>query len=177
MDTPTVPFSTPQDPYGKGRPPFHSAREPQRWWEKTWVILLACVVLPPVGIALIWIAAKKWNSSTKKLATGVTAAWLVLFLAIGVTSEEPSEETVVPSEKEAVKVDKEITTQPITTSTTSTTSTTTSTTRRTTTTRASDIYYKSCAQVRAAGKAPLYRGDPGYRPGLDRDNDGVACEV
>jgi hypothetical protein len=30
--------------------------------------------------------------------------------------------------------------------------------------------------VRAAGKAPLYRGDPGYRAGLDRDDDGVACE-
>ncbi|WP_405421624.1 excalibur calcium-binding domain-containing protein [Pseudonocardia alni] len=24
--------------------------------------------------------------------------------------------------------------------------------------------------------APLYRGDPGYRSALDRDNDGIACE-
>ncbi|WP_338124120.1 excalibur calcium-binding domain-containing protein [Brachybacterium muris] len=24
--------------------------------------------------------------------------------------------------------------------------------------------------------APLYRGDPGYRPKMDRDGDGVACE-
>ena len=38
------------------------------------------------------------------------------------------------------------------------------------------IYYKNCAAVRAAGKAPLHRGDPGYRPELDRDNDGIACE-
>jgi hypothetical protein len=37
-------------------------------------------------------------------------------------------------------------------------------------------YYSSCSAVRAAGKAPLHRGDPGYRAGLDRDNDGVACE-
>ncbi|WP_284236213.1 excalibur calcium-binding domain-containing protein [Mycobacterium antarcticum] len=22
----------------------------------------------------------------------------------------------------------------------------------------------------------MHRGDPGYRPGLDKDNDGVACE-
>ncbi|MGC9808494.1 excalibur calcium-binding domain-containing protein [Schaalia odontolytica] len=22
----------------------------------------------------------------------------------------------------------------------------------------------------------MYRGEPGYRPQLDRDNDGVACE-
>lgn len=40
-----------------------------------------------------------------------------------------------------------------------------------------DVYYANCDAVRAAGKAPLYRGQPGYRPGLDRDNDGIACEV
>ncbi|WP_444543648.1 excalibur calcium-binding domain-containing protein [Nocardia aobensis] len=28
----------------------------------------------------------------------------------------------------------------------------------------------------AAGAAPLHGGEPGYRPGLDRDGDGVACE-
>jgi endonuclease YncB( thermonuclease family) len=36
--------------------------------------------------------------------------------------------------------------------------------------------YKSCTEARAAGAAPLYRGQPGYNPNLDRDNDGVACE-
>ena len=36
--------------------------------------------------------------------------------------------------------------------------------------------FTSCAQAREAGAAPLYRGDPGYSPRLDRDNDGVACE-
>ncbi|MEP7179029.1 MAG: DUF1524 domain-containing protein [Pseudonocardiales bacterium] len=39
-----------------------------------------------------------------------------------------------------------------------------------------DTYYPNCAAVRAAGRAPLHRGEPGYRAGLDRDNDGVACE-
>lgn len=37
-------------------------------------------------------------------------------------------------------------------------------------------YYSSCKEAKAAGAAPLYRGDPGYRSGLDRDGDGVACE-
>lgn len=37
-------------------------------------------------------------------------------------------------------------------------------------------YYANCSEARAAGAAPLYRGDPGYRPALDRDGDGVACE-
>ena len=36
--------------------------------------------------------------------------------------------------------------------------------------------YASCAQAREAGAAPLYEGDPGYNPRLDRDKDGVACE-
>jgi hypothetical protein len=39
-----------------------------------------------------------------------------------------------------------------------------------------NVYYANCADARGAGAAPLYRGDPGYRSGLDRDNDGVACE-
>jgi hypothetical protein len=38
------------------------------------------------------------------------------------------------------------------------------------------VYYANCTAVRAAGKAPLYRGQPGYRSALDRDNDGIACE-
>lgn len=38
------------------------------------------------------------------------------------------------------------------------------------------VVYKDCAEVRAAGKAPLYRGDPGYSTALDHNGDGVACE-
>ena len=38
------------------------------------------------------------------------------------------------------------------------------------------VYYARCADVRVAGAAPLSAGDPGYRPALDRDADGVACE-
>jgi Excalibur calcium-binding domain len=40
----------------------------------------------------------------------------------------------------------------------------------------SAVYYRNCAAVRAAGKAPLYRGQPGYRSGLDADGNGVACQ-
>lgn len=45
-----------------------------------------------------------------------------------------------------------------------------------TTAASSDVYYRYCKDAQAAGAAPLYRGDPGYRPELDRDSDGVACE-
>jgi len=37
-------------------------------------------------------------------------------------------------------------------------------------------YYRNCTEAREAGAAPLYQGEPGYRPGLDRDHDGIACE-
>lgn len=38
------------------------------------------------------------------------------------------------------------------------------------------VYYANCSEVRAAGAAPLYSWQPGYRSGLDADSDGVACE-
>lgn len=40
-----------------------------------------------------------------------------------------------------------------------------------------EAYYRSCSDAWDAGAAPpLYQGDPGYRSGLDRDGDGIACE-
>ena len=40
----------------------------------------------------------------------------------------------------------------------------------------SKVHYKNCDEVKEAGAAPLYEGDPGYSSKLDRDGDGVACE-
>lgn len=40
----------------------------------------------------------------------------------------------------------------------------------------SGAYYHRCDAARAAGVAPLRRGEPGYRDALDRDGDGIACE-
>ena len=47
----------------------------------------------------------------------------------------------------------------------------------TTVTTADEVSYANCDQVRAAGKAPLRKGDPGYSTQLDRDGDGVACDA
>lgn len=41
---------------------------------------------------------------------------------------------------------------------------------------AGSIYYENCTAARAAGAAPIMRGEPGYASKLDRDNDGAACE-
>ncbi|MDE8650122.1 excalibur calcium-binding domain-containing protein [Novosphingobium album (ex Liu et al. 2023)] len=37
-------------------------------------------------------------------------------------------------------------------------------------------HWPGCDDARAAGTAPIYRGEPGYSPGMDGDDDGVACE-
>jgi len=42
--------------------------------------------------------------------------------------------------------------------------------------QATEVYFSGCNEVRAAGLAPLYRGQPGYRPQMDGDDDGIACE-
>ena len=38
-------------------------------------------------------------------------------------------------------------------------------------------YYANCTDARNDGVAPLSRGQVGYGTHLDRDNDGIACEV
>lgn len=41
---------------------------------------------------------------------------------------------------------------------------------------ADEPYYENCAAVRAAGAAPIYAGEPGFRKNFDRDGDGIGCE-
>lgn len=38
------------------------------------------------------------------------------------------------------------------------------------------VHYSGCNGVRAAGKAPIRAGEPGYRNDMDGDGDGIACE-
>lgn len=39
-----------------------------------------------------------------------------------------------------------------------------------------EVSYANCTEAKAAGAAPIYEGEPGYRAKLDRDKDGIACE-
>ncbi|MEV5162228.1 excalibur calcium-binding domain-containing protein, partial [Streptomyces sp. NPDC053728] len=47
---------------------------------------------------------------------------------------------------------------------------------RTTKPAAPTVRYANCDAARAAGAAPVRRGDPGYAAHLDRDGDGIGCE-
>lgn len=38
------------------------------------------------------------------------------------------------------------------------------------------VAFRNCAEARAAGAAPIRRGQPGYGAHLDGDGDGIACE-
>lgn len=38
------------------------------WWQKTWVVVLACIFIPPAGIALLWIG-KKGGQTTRIVLT------------------------------------------------------------------------------------------------------------
>lgn len=42
--------------------------------------------------------------------------------------------------------------------------------------RGNTTYYANCSAARAAGAAPVRRGEPGYGRHLDRDGDGIGCE-
>lgn len=90
-----------------------------------------------------------------------------------VTTTAPS--SVPSTTATTAKATTTTTAVPSTTSTTARATTTTTRPAATTTTGAS-ITYANCDAVRAAGKAPLHRGDPGYSSKLDRDSDGIACE-
>ncbi len=39
------------------------------------------------------------------------------------------------------------------------------------------VSYSNCSEAKAAGAAPISRGEPGYSSSLDRDDDGIACET
>ncbi|MFB6804779.1 excalibur calcium-binding domain-containing protein [Peribacillus butanolivorans] len=39
-----------------------------------------------------------------------------------------------------------------------------------------NVYFKNCTDARAAGAAPVHRGEPGYAKHLDRDGDGIGCD-
>jgi hypothetical protein len=43
--------------------------------------------------------------------------------------------------------------------------------------RLGKVFYATCTEASNAGATPLHRGDAGYRPALDPDGNGTACET
>lgn len=139
-----------------------------------------------------------------RITTDVVAASVVLVLIVGISvalrpGDGAPQATV---DRSPVSVATTVTTAATTTTsvppTTTTTVPTTTTTAPPTTTTApppvvpppteapaptvpsttttAAVRYRDCAEAGAAGALPLFEGEPGYAPHLDRDGDGEACE-
>ncbi len=113
---------------------------------------------------------------------GDTATWLppnksyrCAYVARQVAVKHTYSLWVTQAEKDAmIRVLSTCPDQPLPDGTTTTPLTIAPTTPATQPATSEDVYYPNCAAARAAGAAPLHRGDPGYRS--DMDGDGIACE-
>lgn len=118
------------------------------------------------------------SSDEKKDAPAVTSSTPTTHM---MTFEECQKSGEYPGGRYAVEYDNGVckvqkpTATPATTATTAAKTTATTTAKTTATTAA--VRYANCDAVRAAGKAPLHKGDPGYSTTLDRDGDGIACDT
>ena len=112
----------------------------------------------------------RWMPPLRSAWPAYARAWLTVKVAHGLTADQ--------AEVDALRAMLTGTAGPSpTTTTSSTSSSTTAAASSPATTGPATVYYPSCAAVRAAGKAPLLRGDPGFRAGLDGDGDGSACDT
>ncbi|MBC3798460.1 hypothetical protein [Acetobacterium tundrae] len=73
-----------------------NTKEP--WWQKTWVIVLACVFVPPVGIVLLWVG-KKLNDNGRIFLTIALAIYTMLwFSSLGGTNSSSKAKSQVPAQ-------------------------------------------------------------------------------
>lgn len=117
-----------------------------------------------------------------RITADIAAASLVLALIVGVSLalRHEGEPPVAAADRSATTGPPGTALAPTTSSTTTTTEPPTTTTEPTTTTTAppttTQPMYRDCRDAFRAGALPLFAGDPGYGPHLDRDGDGEACE-
>ena len=65
---------------GYGQPNQNMYQQPrkEKFYEKTWLIVLACIFLPPAGLALIWITGKPKNYKARCIISVILAIITVL---------------------------------------------------------------------------------------------------
>ncbi|WP_156723403.1 excalibur calcium-binding domain-containing protein [Streptomyces apocyni] len=119
-----------------------------------------------------------------KISLAILGGLAILFIGVGIglagQDEEPDGGEPVPTATATATVTR--TTAPTATATVTRTApavpaaTVTETVTQTAPESEATFFYENCDEARAAGAAPVRRGDPGYGPHLDADNDGVGCE-
>src|ERR1700733_8216097 len=71
----------PTRPFGSQPGP---AKQPQDWYRRTWVIVVALIVFFPVGLALMWMSG--WKMPTKIIVSVACVALVV----VSVTTSKPA---------------------------------------------------------------------------------------
>ncbi|WP_326732543.1 excalibur calcium-binding domain-containing protein [Streptomyces phaeochromogenes] len=153
----TSPYTTPPTP--------QPARPAPKWARKRYV-------LPAIGLAFVLggIGAGADDSSTDAKTTAAKPGPTTTVTATATATETAKAEaesapTVTATETVKVKVTKTVTARPAAADDNSSDSG-----------GGNDVYYANCSEARAAGAAPIHRGEPGYGSHLDRDGDGVGCD-
>lgn len=157
----TNPYTTPPTP--------QPARPAPKWARKRYV-------LPAIGVAFILggigASADDPNADAKATASkpGPTTTVTASVTATETAQAKPkAAPTVTATETVKVKVTKTVTAQPAADDSDNSNAGTTG--------GGNDVYYANCSEARAAGAAPIHRGEPGYASHLDRDGDGVGCDT
>jgi hypothetical protein len=129
---------------------------------------------PPTEQLPVVVAARRRRRSRTPLWVGVGVVGLLVVIGgvLGMSRESAPPAQAVAAPSSAVPPTRAIAAdQP---------SVTPSATRKppiTSTPKPPAVYYKNCGVALAEGAAPIAKGEPGYRTGLDPDGDGVACPV
>jgi hypothetical protein len=154
----TSPYTTPPMP--------QPARPAPKWARKRYV-------LPAIGFAFfIGIGAGASDPQTTDAKTTAAKPGPTVTVTATETTEakvEPAP-TVTATETVKVKVTKTVTAHPADDSGSDDSASGGSSTG------GGSTYYANCTAARAAGAAPVRRGQPGYGSHLDRDGDGIGCD-
>ncbi|MEU9109109.1 excalibur calcium-binding domain-containing protein [Streptomyces xanthophaeus] len=147
-------------------------RQPaQRWWRRPAVIITALVLLPPLGIALAWMT--RWTQGRKIVATALSG---VCFQSpeAGAAPADATLHLVAPGKTcpaaTGTRLRAEVTQAPAPSPSQKDADGTSGTGG------GGSTHYKNCDAAKAAGAAPIRKGQPGYRSALDKDGDGIACD-
>lgn len=78
----SAPPPPPPPPLGNPPPSSHLASPPvTRWYWQTWVVVLALLLVFPVGLFLLWTRKPQWGLATRWITSAVVVAFAAIFLA------------------------------------------------------------------------------------------------
>lgn len=60
-----------------------------KWYQKTWVIVIAFVIFFPLGFYLLW-RQPSWSKRTKKITTGLASVAIIAMIALSIIFAPPS---------------------------------------------------------------------------------------